>query len=125
MGANGMKHTLVVALVTATLVAGLIVYRTERVAGQNQQSPEQTLLAQAKGHPLAKLGPWLSNLSDEYQQFASANGGRSRSAFKSRNPALKVRDGFVVVDGVANDPVALTRTLTAIGATNIHGGGVL
>src|SRR4029079_12150157 len=111
-----MKQTLVVGLVTATLAAGLIVYGTQRLAGQGQgSSPEQTLLAQVKGHPLAKLGPWLVNLYEEYQQFASA-GGRSRAAFKSRNPAIKVRDGFVAIEGAANDAVALTRTLTAIGA---------
>jgi hypothetical protein len=36
-----------------------------------------------------------------------------------------VRDGQVAIEGVVNDPVAFKRTLTEIGATNIHGGGIL
>lgn len=119
-----MKGKLVVGLLTATLSAAFVFSGTERLAAQGNASPEQQLLAQVKQHPLSKLGPWLINLYEEYLQFANA-GGQNRSAFKSRNPALTVRNGEVAIEGVANDPAALRRTLAAIGATNIHGGGIL
>ena len=31
-----------------------------------QGSPEETMLASVKNGPLAKLGPWLANLYDEF-----------------------------------------------------------
>jgi hypothetical protein len=108
----------------ATLSAVSVVYWSEKVAGQRTGSPEQELLAKVKQHPLAKLGPWLINLYEEYQRYA-AGGGQARSAFKSRNPALNVRNGEVAIEGVVNDPAGFKRTLAAIGATNIHGGGIL
>jgi hypothetical protein len=123
MGETLMRQKLALAMLTATLSAAIVVYWTERTAGQITFSAEEDLLAKVKQHPLAKLGPWLINLNEEYQVFA--RGGQARSAFKSRNPALKVRNGEVAIEGVVNDPVAFRRTLAAIGATNIHGGGIL
>ena len=120
-----MRHKLVVGFLTATLSAVFVVYWTEKPASQRNVSPEEELLAKVKQHPLAKLGPWLINLYEEYQQFARSSGGQARSAFRSRNPALNVRNGEVAIDGVVNDPVAFRLTLAAIGATNIHGGGIL
>ena len=119
-----MKHKLLAGLLTGTLSAGFVVYRAENMAAQRNLSPEAELLATVKQHPLAKLGPWLINLYEEYQQFVSA-GGRSRSQFTSRNPVLTIRNGEVAIEGAANDPVAFGRTLAAVGATNIHGGGIL
>ena len=119
-----MRDKRALGLLAATLSAVGVVYWTENLAGQRNLSPEEQLLATVKQHPLAKLGPWLINLSEEYQPFARTS-GQARSAFTSRNPALKVRNGEVDIEGVANDPVALTRTLAAIGATNVHGGGIL
>lgn len=120
-----MKHKLVLGALTATLSAAIIVYWTEGAAGQRNLSAEEELLAKVKQHPLAKLGPWLTNLYEEYQEFARSSGGQVRSALKSRNAALNVRNGEVAIEGVVNDPVAFKRTLAAIGATNIHGGGIL
>jgi hypothetical protein len=120
-----MRNRLVLGLLTTALSAVFVIYATERLAGQRSGSPEEDLLAKVKKHPLAKLGPWLINLSEEYQEFARLSGGRDRSAFKSRNPVLTVRNGTVAIEGVVNDPAAFKRTLAAIGATNIHGGGIL
>jgi hypothetical protein len=120
-----MRHKLLLGLLTATLFGMFAVSGTVRLAGQRRASPEEELLANVKQHPLAKLGPWLINLYEEYQAFARSSGGQGRSAFKSRNPALNVRDGEVAIEGVVNDPVAFKRTLAEIGATNIHGGGIL
>lgn len=93
-----------------------------------QGSPEEQLLATVKQHPLAKLGPWLINLHDEYELYSRSASTRGRpadpSAFTTRNPALRVREGKVAIEGVVNDPVAFTRTLAVIGATNIRGGGI-
>ncbi len=99
-------------------------------AGKGGLSPEEQLLAQVKQHPLAKLGPWLINLYEEYQQFAGAGsthgkGHEQSSAFHSRNPLLRVQDGKIAIEGVARDPAALKSTLAAIGASDIHGGGIL
>jgi len=120
-----MWHKLVVGILAATLSAVFMGYQAERVAAQGGVSAEQDLLTKVKQHPLAKLGPWLINLYEEYQEFARSSGGQGRSAFKSRNPALSVRNGEIAIEGVANDPAAFKRTLAAIGATNIHGGGIL
>ena len=120
-----MRHKLAMGLLTATLSAVCVVSWTERVAGQRNVSAEEELLAKVKQHPLAKLGPWLINLNDEYQQFARSNPGQGRAAFKSRNPALNVRNGEVAIEGVVNDPIAFGATLAAVGATNIRAGGIL
>lgn len=103
---------------------------TESAAGKGGLSPEEQLLAQVKQHPLAKLGPWLINLYEEYQQFAgshsaSGKGRAQQSVFQTRNPLLRVQDGKVAIEGVARDPAALKSTLAAIGASDIHGGGIL
>ena len=120
-----MRHKLLLGLLTATLLVVVVIAGTVKLAGQRGASPEEVLLATVKQHPLAKLGPWLINLYEEYQQFARSAGGQSRSAFKSRNPALDVRNGEIAIEGVVDDPVAFKRTLAEIGATNIHGGGIL
>jgi hypothetical protein len=50
---------------------------------------------------------------------------QARSAFGSRNPLLKVQNGEIAIEGMVNDPDAFMRTLVAIGATSIRGGGIL
>ena len=120
-----MRYKLATGLLTAALCAATLgVYGTAQLAGQSAVSAEQQLLAAVKQHPLAKLGPWLINLNDEYQQFARS-GSASRSAFTTRNPALSVKNGQVAIEGVVNDPVAFRNTLAAVGATSIRGNGIL
>jgi subtilisin family serine protease len=120
-----MGTKLATGLLTAALCAAALgVYSTAHLAGQSAVSAEQQLLATVKQHPLAKLGPWLINLNDEYQQFARS-GNASRSAFTTRNPALRVKNGQVAIEGIVNDPVAFRNTLAAVGATNIRGNGIL
>jgi hypothetical protein len=111
--------------VAATLSAAFVAYLSGSLAGQRAVAPEEELLAQVKQHPLAKIGPWLINLHEEYQQFARSAPGQARSAFGSRNPLLKVQNGEIAIEGVVNDPDAFMRTLVAIGATSIRGGGIL
>ena len=120
-----MRHKLVFGSLTAAACALVMAYTAEHVAGQGGVSPERELLTAVKQHPLARLGPWLINLYEEYQQFTRSSPGQPRSAFKSRNPALKLRSGEVAIEGVVNDAAAFRRTLSAVGATNIHGGGIL
>src|SRR5262245_5964437 len=120
-----MRHTRVFGWIAATLSLVFMAYGTEKLAGQRTGSGEQELLATVKQHRLAKLGPWLINLYEEYQESASSPGGQVPAAFKSRNPALNVRNGDIAIEGVVNDPVAFARTLTEIGATDVHGGGIL
>ncbi len=84
-------------------------------------TPEQALLDSIKQGPLAKLGPWLINLHEEYQRYASSGKKKTPADFRSSDPLLQVRNGFVAIEGVANDPAALRLTLNAIGATQIRG----
>src|SRR5262249_57424324 len=84
-----MRAKLVVLSLAALASTLFVAGGTAQGAGSANQSPEETLLAQVKTHPLAKLGPWLINLNDEYQQYArSSSGSRGRAAFKTRIPAL-------------------------------------
>jgi hypothetical protein len=82
-------------------------------------TPEEQLLDAVKNGPYAKLGPWLANLYEEYR------GSNAKKAFKTRNPVLKVRDGYVGVEAYANDAVSLRASLTAFGATGITSQGPL
>jgi hypothetical protein len=109
--------TLILAALPAIFSAGL--------AGAQPRSPEQELLAKVKQHPLAKLGPWLINLHEEYERHAraAAPGSAAEATFDTRNPALRVFRGRVAVEGLAHDPVAFRATLAAVGATNVRGGG--
>ncbi len=116
------RNELTAISLAAALVGVLSGSGAAQAAGPTKVSPEQALLASVKQHPLAKLGPWLINLDDEYQQYArSPSGANGRSGFKSSNPALDVRNGAVAIEGVANDPAAFRGTLAAVGATNLHG----
>jgi hypothetical protein len=83
------------------------------------QTAEEGLVASAKTGALEKLGPWLANLHDEYQQ--SSNKG----AFQTRNPVVKVHNGAVGVDLHASDAASLQRSLVALGATRIRVNGPL
>lgn len=89
------------------------------LAQAQSQSPEEALLSSVKNGPLQKLGPWLSNLYDEYR------GAPNKDAFVSRNPVVKVRGGKVAVNLYASDAAALQAALTTLGATNVKAQGPL
>ncbi len=100
------------------LVLPLIIGGAHFAAAQTT-TPEAELLATVKNHPLNKLGPWLANLSDEYQKSSN------KAAFKTQTPALRVGGNRVGVDFYANDAVSLKQSLTALGATRITTRGPL
>jgi hypothetical protein len=83
-------------------------------------TPEERLTDSVKNGSLAKLGPFLQNLYDEYNQST-----KKGSSFQSSNPLLHVRTGKVGIDMYANDPAALLNDLKALGATNIVSDGPL
>jgi hypothetical protein len=83
------------------------------------QSAEESLVSAAKNGPLQKLGPWLANLYDEYQQSSD------KKAFKTKNPVLKVSDSKVGVQLYAEDAASLQSSLATLGATNVKASGVL
>ena len=121
-----MKNAFTAALLSSVLSAALLASGGAHAAtSEKARSPERQLLDSVKQHPLARLGPWLTNLHEEYEQFARGKGRVNRSNFRTRNPALHVRNGRVAIEGVANDPAALKDTLKAIGATHVRGGGIL
>src|SRR4051812_32312095 len=76
-------------------------------------SAEEALVAPAKTGALQKLGPWLANLHDEFQQAPD------KKAFHTRNPVLKVHNGMVGVDLYANDAASLQASLASLGATRV------
>src|SRR5690348_14995211 len=82
-------------------------------------TPEQKLVDGVKNGPLQKLGPWLANLSDEFQQSPD------KQNFTTQNPVIKVYGGKVAVDMYANDPAALQSSLASLGADNIQTTGAL
>jgi hypothetical protein len=82
-------------------------------------TPEEDLIAAGSSGVTAKLGPWLANVHEEYQ--SSSN----KRSFRSRNSAIRVRDGFIGVDLYANDAPGLQRSLAALGARNVKSHGPL
>lgn len=101
------------ALMLPLLIAGA------QFATAQATTPEQELLDAVKNGPLQKLGPWLANLADEYQQASD------KKAFKTRNPVLRVSGSKVGVDLYANDAVSLRQSLVSLGATKISAQGPL
>ena len=82
-------------------------------------TPEQKLVDGVKNGPLQKLGPWLANLSDEFQQSPN------KQNFTTQNPVIKLQGGKVAVDMYANDPAALQSSLISLGADSIQATGAL
>ena len=97
----------------------LLMFGAAHGADAQSNSPEETLIASVKNGPLQKLGPWLANLSDEFQQAPN------KRAFQTRNPVLKVHGGKVAVDLYANDPAALRAALATLGASKVTARGRL
>ena len=81
------------------------------------------VLAETKQSPNAKLGPWLDNLYQEYQE-AKAKGIADKN-FRSANKALRVTRATVGLDAVATSGAALASSLKAMGATNVRTQGPL
>ena len=81
------------------------------------------ILAETKQSPNAKLGPWLDNLYQEYQE-AKGKGVEDKN-FRSTNKALRVTRATIGLDAVATDGAALARSLKAMGATNVRNQGPL
>jgi hypothetical protein len=102
-----------VALV-ASLFAGIVT-----VSAASGATPEEDLIAAASSGPAGKLGPWLTNVHEEYENSAN------KRAFRSRNPALRVQGGLIGVDLYANDAAGLQRSLAQLGARNVKAHGPL
>jgi hypothetical protein len=98
----------------ATLFSGLLAVGTASAA-----TAEEDMIAAASSGNGAKLGPWLTNLQQEYQNSSD------KRAFRSRNPALRVQNGMIGVDLYANDATGLRRSLEQLGARNIKTHGPL
>ena len=103
----------------ANLVLAVFLVMTMAQIATAAISPEQELLNAAKTGPMKKLGPWLANLYDEFQQSSN------KKTFQTTNPAMKVRGGKVGIDLFANDAAALQKSLASLGATNIKTKGPL
>ena len=82
-------------------------------------TPEEDMIAAASSGPGAKLGPWLTNVHEEFQRSSN------KRAFHSRNPALRVEGGMIGVDLYANDAASLRRSLEQLGARNLKSHGPL
>jgi hypothetical protein len=82
-------------------------------------TPEEDMIAAASLGTGAKLGPWLTNVHEEYQKSSN------KRAFQSRIPALRVDGGMIGVDLYANDAASLRRSLEQLGARNLKTHGPL
>jgi hypothetical protein len=98
----------------ATLLAGLGNLGTAVAA-----TPEENLIAAGSNAAAAKLGPWLSNVHEEYQNSSN------KRAFRSRNSLVRMQGGLVGVDLYANDAAGLQRSLALLGARNVKSRGPL
>jgi hypothetical protein len=98
----------------ATLLAGIFNMGTALAA-----TPEEDLIAAGSSGVAAKLGPWLTNVHEEYQ------GSSNKRAFRSRNSAIRVQGGLIGLDLYANDGASLQRSLAGLGARNIKSHGPL
>ena len=106
---------------TTTIVVGLAAANVA-LAAPKPESPDAVTNA-VKNGPHAKIGPWLSNLYGEYREAQGK--GQGASAFKSRNPALRVANGMVAIDAHASDAAALVKALRGLGATQVKARGPL
>ncbi len=104
-------------LVVLSLAVGFNTASAQTAAAN--RTAEENLVDAVKNGPLQKLGPWLANLYEEYQQSTR------KDAFITRNPVLKVHAGKVGVDMYASDPKTLRRSLASLGAEKISGVGPL
>jgi hypothetical protein len=98
----------------ATLFSGLVASGAASAA-----TPEEDMIAAASSGSAAKLGPWLANLQQEFQNSSN------KRAFRSSNPAIRVQNSMVGVDLYANDATGLRRSLEQLGARNIKTHGPL
>jgi hypothetical protein len=105
----------VVFVVSVSLLLGA----TRHAVAAAPTTPEEKLVDSVKNGPLQKIGPWLANLYEEFQQSAN------KEAFTTTNPVLKVHGGKVGVDMYANDPARLQGSLASLGAENINAAGPL
>lgn len=101
------------------LLVSLLLGATRQLIAANPSTPEEKLVDSVKNGPLQKIGPWLANLYDEYQQSPN------KDAFTTTNPVLKVHGGKVGVDMYANDSASLRSSLASLGAENIKANGPL
>jgi hypothetical protein len=106
-------RTLSVAL-AATLLATIFNMVTVLAA-----TPEEDLIAAGGSGVAAKLGPWLANVHEEYQNSSN------KRTFRSRNAAIRMQGGLIGLDLYANDTASLQRSLTALGASNVKAHGPL
>src|SRR3989440_10029425 len=104
-----------VGLLSVSLLLGATVQAIEA----SPPPPEERLVDSVKNGPLQKIGPWLANLYNEYQQSPN------KDAFTTTNPVLKVHGGKVGVDLYANNPASLRSSLASLGADNIKANGPL
>lgn len=104
--------------VSSLLTAGLFLLCAQFAVAATS-TPEEKLVDNVKNGPLQKIGPWLANLSDEYQQSPN------KQNFTTQNPVLKVNGGKVAVDMYANDPAGLQNSLVSLGADNIQAIGAV
>ena len=101
------------------LLSGSLLLGATQAIAATPSTPEAKLVDSVKNGPLQKIGPWLANLYDEYQQSPN------KDAFTTTNPVLKVHAGNVGVDMYANDPASLQSSLAGFGAENIKANGPL
>jgi len=66
------------------LAASMLLGATVQAIAASPSTPEERLVDSVKNGPLQKIGPWLANLYNEYQQSPN------KDAFTTTNPVLKV-----------------------------------
>ena len=111
----------------ASFIAALSVMSSTALVSAAIAAPKPddpaAILSAVKNGRHAKIGPWLSNLHEEYQQ--ASRQGVGQKSFRGQNKALRVSNGMIFIDAYAHDSNAFTAALRQLGATNVLARGPL
>lgn len=109
-------------IVASLAVISVAVALPDAAIGKQSAGAEAKALQEAKSGLGKKLGPWLAALDGE---FKNRGQGVEPAAFRTRLPAIQVRNGYVRVEGVAENGTELHAALDAMGATDVLVAGQL
>ncbi|MEP6388478.1 MAG: S8 family serine peptidase [Halioglobus sp.] len=113
-----MKIKRIVAISCASIAALTPLVASSAIG----DAAERKTLEKAKSGSNGKLGPWLSALNGEYLAAQKSRGKKATAStsLETKLPAVRLRNGMVSLEGIANDGPALQMLLTSLGANEVR-----